>query len=141
MTGKFSKPIARHGNLTAAQHRGRQVFFGALAITVGFSGLVLVGLIALNIDYSMESIDHFIAAAKPWLQVWRLVLFLILIGAWSQWTERYARWAGLNGAQRLDLLTYRWRMALWLLVMEAVLAQGILVDFVDQLLASMESES
>lgn len=64
-------------------------------------------------------------AAKPYFAVWRVLLFVILIGGWHYWIGLLARWADLDEAGYRYALAQRWRTAVWLLVIEAILVQGL----------------
>ncbi|MGH9837380.1 MAG: hypothetical protein ACREEM_01190 [Blastocatellia bacterium] len=52
-------------------------------------------------------------------------MFAILIGGWRYWIDRLAKWAGLDERRRREILARRWRVAAWLLVIEALLVQGV----------------
>lgn len=81
-----------------------------------------------------EAVPQGLQAAKPWLAAWRLILFAIVIGGWRHWIDRLADWAGLNERQRRDVLARRWRVASWLLVIEALLVHGVAAEFFAHLL-------
>ena len=114
--------------------KGKQVFRWSLIMTTVFSLVIFIGLSISHYLYSTETINQFLDGIKPWLAAWRFFLFIVLIGGWRQWTAVYAKWAGLSGDQLDRMLGYRWRMALWLLVMEAVFSQGILTEFVNSVI-------
>jgi len=119
--------------MKASQQHGTKVFIVSLKLTVTLAVLIIIGLV-ISLAYSnLASVDKFITTTKPWLLFWRILLFLALIAGWSQWSSLYAEWAGMNKAQLDRMLEYRWRIALWLLVMEAVLSQGVLSEFVNGL--------
>lgn len=113
--------------------RGRQVFTWSVLITAGGAVLIAVGLIVASQYVPIGTIVQTVELAKWPLAIWRIVLFLAIIGGWPRWTAIYASWAGLSEEQRVFMLNYRWRMALWLLVMEAVLSHGVVVNFIDNL--------
>lgn len=117
-----------------AIRRGRQVFTGSLWVTAIFALAIAVGLMVAGFYYPIETIQQAIASAKGPLAVWRIGLFVAIIGGWPRWSVLYAAWAGLSGEQLGLMLSYRWRMALWLLVMEAVLSHRVLGHFIDNLL-------
>lgn len=89
---------------------------------------VLILLIA-HMFYSLDGLVKIIEASKLGFTVWRLSLFLLLIGAWPALSAGYADWAGLTAEQNASLKAYRWRMAGWLLVMEALFCQTLWLDF------------
>jgi len=119
--------------MKTSQQQGTKVFTVSLKLTLALAVLIMIGLVISYAYSNLESVDKFITTAKPWLLFWRMLLFLALIAGWPQWSTLYAQWAGMNKAQLDRMLEYRWRMALWLLVMEAVLSQGILSEFVNGL--------
>lgn len=93
--------------------------------------LVLGILIALIVTVSInkvEVITQWQVVTSPWLTIWRLFLFLALIGGWRYWSELYTQWANLNESQLFQMLSYRWRIALWLLIMEAIFSQHLLTE-------------
>lgn len=116
-----------------AIQRGRKVFAGSLWITAIFSFAIAVGLIVASFYYPIETIKRAVESAEWPLAVWRIGLFLVIIIGWPRWSAIYAAWAGLSCEQLALMLSYRWRMALWLLIMEAVLSQGVLGQFIDNL--------
>ena len=113
--------------------RGTRVFKALVIMTCMFALIIIIGL-AVSLNYSnVEVIDQFMLQSRPWLGVWRLLLFLIVFGFWPKWSVFYASWTSMNTEQLELMLAYRWRMALWVLVMEAVFSQKILSHFVNQL--------
>jgi len=119
--------------MKASQQQGSKVFIRSLKLTMALAVLIIIGLV-ISLSYTnLESVDTFITTTKPWLLFWRMLLFLALIAGWPQWSVMYAKWAGMNKLQLDRMLGCRWRIALWLLIMEAVLSQGILSEFVNGL--------
>jgi len=122
--------------MKASQQQGTKVFIASLKLTVALAVLIIIGLV-ISLAYSnLASVDKFITTTKPWLLFWRMLLFLELIAGWPQWSTMYAQWVGMNKVQLDSMLEYRWRIALWLLVMEAVLSQGVLSEFVNKLITT-----
>lgn len=117
--------------MKASQPQGSKVFIGSLKLTMALAVLIMIGLVISYTYSNLESVDKFISTAKPWLLFWRMLLFLVLIAGWPQWSVFYAQWAGMDKAQLDRMLEYRWRIALWLLVMEAVFSQNVLSEFVN----------
>lgn len=113
-------------------NKGRRVFYASLllAAVVPFMLLMLALLL-----YPVARIEHTVASLHTGFYGWRIALFIAVIGGWQTWTASYARWAGLNAGQRELLRTYRWRMALWLIVLEASWVQQVPVAFIHVLLA------
>ncbi len=119
--------------MKTSQQQGAKVFTVLLKLTMTLAVLIIIGLMISYAYTNLESIDKLITTAKPWLLSWRVLAFLVLITGWQQWSNMYAQWAGMNKAQLDSMLAYRWRIALWLLIMEAVLSQGVLSEFVNSL--------
>jgi len=119
-----------------SQQQGAKVFIRSLKLTMALAVLIIIGLVVSYAYTNLESIDKLITTVKPWLLSWRVVAFLALIAGWPQWSVMYAQWAEMNKAQLDRMLGCRWRIALWLLLMEAVLSQGVLSEFVDNLVIS-----
>ena len=116
-----------------SQQQGAKVFLGLLKLTMALAFLIIIGLVISYAHTNLESVDKLITTAKPWLLSWRVVAFLVLISGWPKWSVMYGQWAGMNKAQLDRMLEYRWRIALWLLIMETVLSQGVLSEFVNNL--------
>lgn len=116
-----------------AGRRGFQVYVWSLAVTTGLAFAILATLIGVSCYVPIATIVDMIEAAAPWLTFWRIGLFLLVIGGWPHWSTLYAAWAGMDGKQLKCMMDYRWRMALWLLIMELVLSHGVIVQFVDNL--------
>jgi len=116
-----------------SQQQGAKVFIRSLKLTMVLAVLIIIGLVISYAYTNLESVDKFITTVKPWLLFWRMLVFLALIAGWSQWSVMYAQWAGMNKAQIDRMLGCRWRISLWLLIMEAVLSQGVLIEFVNNL--------
>lgn len=120
--------------MKASQPQGSKVFIGSLKLTMALAVLIMIGLVISYTYSNLESVDTFITTAKPWLLFWRILLFLVLIAGWPQWSSIYAQWAVMNKAQLDRMLACRWQIALWLLVMEAVFSQNVLSEFVNNLI-------
>ena len=98
----------------------------ALAFTAAAVALILV----LALIFSRwESLASAMEASKFELGLWRLSLFLLLISGWPVFTDKYADWVGLTTEETASLKAYRWRMAVWLLVMEVLFCQTLWLGF------------
>ncbi len=117
-----------------SQQQGVKVFLGLLKLTLALAVLIMIGLVISYAYSNLESVERLITTTKPWLFFWRMLVFLLLIAGWQKWSVMYAQWAGMNKTQLDRMLAYRWRIAIWLLVMEVVLSQGILSEFVNNLI-------
>ncbi len=99
-------------------------------------GCVLIGVLLL-LGWSMlgvDGVDALNQSLKPWFQVWRMVLFVGVIDGWSHWVAVAAHKHWIHPDQVADVIGYRWSLALWLLLLEALFNQDVLVLIVDGLL-------
>ncbi len=90
-------------------------------------GILITLVVAVSIN-NVEVIAQWEVVTRPWLSIWRLFLFLVLIGGWRYWSELYTQWANLDKSQLSQMLSYRRRIALWLLIMEAIFSQHLLTE-------------
>lgn len=96
--------------------------------------LVAVCVFAWTWVWGIESMKRGIEAMKPWLAIWRFLLFVGVIGGWRLWASWLAHWAYLDESRYQSILDQRWRVALWLVVIEMVLVQGVSAQFFGNLL-------
>ena len=71
-----------------------------------------------------------LAEAKLAFALWRAIIFLLLIGLWPFWVEQLARRYAWSTDHQAFVRAQRWRVATWLIVLELVLVQGVLIRFV-----------
>lgn len=128
--------IDRINNIQAtSESQGKKIYRWLLWLTIILSILVVISL-AVSLAYSnVETIDQFVLDLKPWLAYWRLLVFLTVFGGWGLWAKMYARWTSMSENQLEQMMNIRWRMAIWVLVMEAVFSQHVLSDFVNTILS------
>lgn len=107
------------------------VVHSTFVVTAAVSVLIL--LIA-HMFYSLDDLASVIEISKFGFTIWRLSVFLLLIGAWPILTEGYAQWVGLSAEQTASLKAYRWRIAGWLLVMEVLFCQTLWLEFAQMLI-------
>ncbi len=111
---------------------GRTLARWTLGLFALLGVLAGLGLAAWHIRSPATVIAAQLEAAPPWLALWRALLFTLLIGGWPRWVEwlsvRY-RW---SAAHRDRVAAQRWRVAVWLLVIELLVVQGVLGRFVQQ---------
>ncbi len=93
--------------------------------------LVTVLVCLITFFYGFDPMVSGHETAKPYLALWRLFIFIVIIGGWHTWMKLLAQWADLTPQQHQFNRQYRWRFALWLIVIEALLVQNILADLVD----------
>jgi hypothetical protein len=96
-----------------------------LLLGAGLLLLALLGSLAWQAVAPAPRVASQLASARPWLALWRAVLFIGLIGAWPRLCARWAVRCGWSAARRDALAAARWRVAGWLMVLEALLVQDL----------------
>jgi hypothetical protein len=109
----------------------KQAFRLIMLVFVVCTLFVTVFVCLITYFYGVDAMAAGHQAAKPYLVLWRLFIFMVIIGGWNRWMKWLAQWADLTPQQHQFNLQYRWRFALWLIVFEALLVQNILAIFVD----------
>ena len=92
---------------------------------------VAIGLAVWVEHTSPVDIAQTLERVQPWLLLWRLVLFAVVIGGWPTWARLITRWQSWSEAQYERLVAARWTVALWLTVLELALGQNILGRFIN----------
>jgi hypothetical protein len=64
-------------------------------------------------------------AARPWLLLWRLALYGLLLGGWGWGVERIAAAKGWRPEHTAFVRRQRLRIAVWLALFELVLVQNV----------------
>jgi H+/Cl- antiporter ClcA len=113
--------------------RRHRPFWAVLGLFAGLTLLAGLCLLAWSHYQDMETIASQLEATRPWLAVWRLTVFLVLIGGWPYWMAWLGRGRGWSEARRKALRAQRWRIALWLIVLELVLVQNVVGRFIQSL--------
>ena len=100
-------------------------------MTLFVVGVVIVSMFVFTVSYfyGYEVLVQKISSAKTIFALWRLFVFMTIVGAWDYWIEQLSNWMQLSDAKKMFYLNYRWQFALWLLVIEALLIQDVLADF------------
>lgn len=115
------------------ENKGQKAF---RIIMLVFAACTLLVTLLVSLTTYFYGFDTWVAghnAAKPYLAIWRLLLFILIIGFWKRWIKWLAQWANLTSEQYEMYLHYRWRFALWLIIIEAVIVQNILAVVFDGL--------
>lgn len=105
----------------------------------GLFRLALVGMVFLAISLfigaalwtwidaaGLTTVDAYLEAIKPWLILWRIILFALVIGAWPHGVDWLATRRNWPSARRQALLGLRWRVAAWWALLELFLAQNLI---------------
>ena len=113
--------------VVAHASKGHQAFSFCLRVFI-VAGFVIATLFSLMMYSLGDGAITAVQSLKPWLACWRVGVFLSLIGGWPYWINHYAHWAKLDTNQRHNLIHYRWRFAILLLVIEAILVQRVFAE-------------
>ena len=100
-------------------------------MTVFAVGVFMITIFVFLVSYlfGYDVLVQKVSSAGTVFALWRLFLFITIVGAWNYWIERLSNWMRLSEAKKIFYLNYRWRFSLWLLVIEALLIQDVLADF------------
>lgn len=108
---------------------GRRPFLTTMLVFVALVLLTGAGLLIWGRYQGMDTIADHLDTARPWLTVWRLTVYGLVIGGWPRWIAILARRGGWNQTYRTQLLALRWRLALWILILELLLVQNLVGQF------------
>ena len=94
-------------------------------------GVFMITLFVFLVSYifGYEVLVQKVSSAGTAFALWRLFVFITLVAGWNYWIEQLSNWMHLSDAKKTFYLNYRWRFALWLLVIEALLIQDVLAIF------------
>ena len=106
------------------------LWWGLWVISIAASILLLGQLLWMTRELA-PVFAHGLDQARPWLFLWRAAVFGMLIGLWPLWVDRLGQHYAWSPAHRAFVLAQRWRVAAWLIVLELVLVQGMLVGFLE----------
>lgn len=102
--------------------RSARAFVSLSAVLVG---LVAVALLVWTGVEGQEAVRQALRAARPWLLLWRLAVLGVLIARWDSIVESLSRRFRLSSVSAHTLRRWRWRAALWLIVMDLVLVEDV----------------
>ncbi|MBA1446460.1 MAG: hypothetical protein M3H12_07640 [Chromatiales bacterium] len=104
-------------------------FWFAMAVLTTLFILAGIGMATWQLFEDPVMIHNRLNAAKPYLFGWRMLLLTLLITFWPNLMVWLCRRNGWDTA-KLDLaIDWRWRAALWLMVIEVGLVQGVIGGF------------
>ncbi|HFD11906.1 MAG TPA: hypothetical protein ENJ32_05490 [Crenotrichaceae bacterium] len=106
----------------------RNNLFWATAI-----GLVMIAmLMALVVSlWGLETLNRGVEQLKPMFLVWRTLVFVTLIGGWPVWISAALDRHWITPEKSIELSAFRWPFAIWLLLLEGLLNQGLLLKLVN----------
>ena len=79
---------------------------------------------------SVQSIRHGVQAWQPVLGAVRGAVILLVAAGWNRLVAGLARTGRLHPGRAGQLTALRWRIVIWMVVLEGVLGQGVLVRVV-----------
>jgi len=118
MVGFSKAAIARRRGLL-----GFSLLAVVLAIGVGTLLWQTVGV------SSVSRVSDGVQQLKPVAAATRLGLIALLAALWPRLVERAYRYGRVDESKRAHLLAQRWRVVAWLLVIELMLGQNLLGQF------------
>ena len=100
-------------------------------MTVFAVGVFMITLFVFLVSYifGYDVLVQKVSSAGTVFALWRLFMFITIVAGCNYWIEQLSNWMHLSAAKKTFYLNYRWRLALWLLVIEALLIQDVLADF------------
>ncbi len=108
---------------------GKQLFDWIMKIFWLGLALIIVLISVWSWRVGPWAMSQGVAAAQPYFLAWRALLLIALIGGWPLLVGRLARHFRFSLIQQQALLAVRWRLALWLILIEILLVQGVLGQF------------
>ena len=94
----------------------------AFVLALGAGGILWQSVESSSVSEVRTHID----ALKPIFDGFRLGLIALLAVSWPFLVMQLHRWGRMNKDQAMTFLALRWRVVIWLLVIELVLGQNLL---------------
>lgn len=88
-------------------------------------GAIVIGLLTWAERASIDVVNERWAEVAPWLLLWRVGLFSLLVVYWRDLTARVARTFDLDPMSAAALRDWRWRAAAGLLIMDLILVEDL----------------
>lgn len=111
--------------MTATRRTGPRLIVAAL-VALGLGSGMVVALWLWTQHDGIEAVELTLTRAAPWLLLWRLGLFTVLILYWHEFVDRLAKSAMLALATTTALRRWRVRAGAGLIVMDLVLVEDAL---------------
>ena len=99
---------------------------GILLTFIVLAGAISLGLIAWAKREGALAVQIGLSAAGPWLLAWRLMLYVVLMTYWREIMEWLSPRMELSTAARTQLVAWRWRAGMGLLMMDLILVEDLL---------------
>ena len=113
-------------NKSGAKRKG---FLIATLVAALLTALVGYGLMHRLQTDSVPSIQQGIDSWRLTLTICRWTVIALVAFGWNVGVEHLTKTGKINSAQADQLHRYRWRAVTWLVVLELVLGQGLVVKF------------
>ena len=113
-------------NNSGAKRKG---FLIATLLAVLLTALVGYWLMHRLQADSVQSLQQSIDTWRLTLTLCRWTVIALVAFGWKVGVEHFAKTGKINSAQADQLHRYRWRTVTWLVVLELVLGQGLVVKF------------
>ena len=113
-------------NKSGAKRKG---FLIATLVAALLTALVGYGLMHRLQTDSVPSIQQGIDSWRLTLTICRWTLIAVVAFGWNVGVEHLAKTGKIHSAQADQLHRYRWRAVTWLVILELVLGQGLVVKF------------
>ncbi len=105
-----------------SKHRGFLWFTGLALALSAIVGLYLWHWVQAT---SLKSVETAVSRLTPIMSIARLALIALVAGCWNPALLFYARHMRLDMKTRQRLMALRWRVVIWLMVLELVIGQEI----------------
>ncbi len=109
---------------TPPKRTGLSWFLALNGLFLVFAALAGLWLARQTGQGGLEAVDSSLRAASPWFLGLRLGLMAIIVGFWSQGIACLGKRRGWPQPRTAFMLGLRWRVALWLAVVELALIQN-----------------
>lgn len=96
------------------------IVFLLLIALIGAALWAWIGAVGIN------TVDAQLEIVRPWLLMWRVGLFALVIGFWPRWSHWLAVRRQWSLERRQALLDLRWRVAAWWAILEVFLVQNLM---------------
>ncbi|WP_045227198.1 hypothetical protein [Methyloterricola oryzae] len=106
----------RHTCRSPLERLSLHLWWGAFAA----AALIAAAMGWACIRFGGDAASAWQVSARPWLLVWRLLLFAALVAGWPMWIDLVCNACRMNGTQRALLLRLRMRLAVYLLAYEVL---------------------
>ena len=104
-----------------------------LLLVIGI--LLLIGQLLWMTRELAPDISSWLAQKQAWFALWRSALLVGLIAGWPVWVGWLAQRYVWSVEKYALVVAQRWRVAIWLIVLELVLVQGVAFRFIQEVMS------